>query len=89
MRADEFDATKPKVVYSWRRNAREEFRATTLEYEGHDWIDLRVWRCDHFGDRPTRRGIRIPVEDASELVAAAAALDKLGRIHNPGVIAAA
>ncbi len=77
MRADEFDGEKPKLAYAWPRNAREEFRATTLEYEGRDWIDLRVWRCDDFGERPTRRGIRIPVEDVSHLRAASAALEEL------------
>jgi len=84
MRADEFDATKPKIVYSWRRNAREEFRATTLEYEGREWIDLRVWRCDDFGERPTRRGIRIPAEEVSELVAASSALRAASPAHAAG-----
>ena len=74
MRADEFDATPPKIVYAWPRNAREEFRATTLEHEGRDWIDLRVWRCDDFGERPTRRGIRIPIEDVGEFLSAARAV---------------
>jgi len=77
MRADEFDGEKPKLAYAWPRNAREEFRATALMYENREWIDLRVWRCDDFGERPTRRGIRIPVEDVSHLLAASSALEEL------------
>lgn len=62
------------TLYRWPRGEREEVRLTVTEYLGEPRFDLRVWICN--GDRPTRRGISLPVSESGQLAAAVAALEQ-------------
>lgn len=68
------DQNEAKTLHRWFRGEREEVRLTVMEYLGEPRFDLRVWICN--GDRPTRRGISLPVSESGQLAAAVAALEK-------------
>ena len=53
------------------RSEREQVRVAIEEFRGRYGIDIRIFFVTESGDwRPTKRGIRIPVEQKDELVAA-------------------
>ncbi len=63
---------EPRVVYSFRKNSREEVRASLETYRGHLVADLRVWAADDEGDgdHPTRKGICVRVDDLPKVLEA-------------------
>ena len=61
-------SSKPRIVYVFAKNSREEVRATLTEYGGHLVVDLRVW-VDGPGDQPqpTKKGLSLRIEQLPEL----------------------
>jgi hypothetical protein len=55
-------------VYAFRKNAREEVRASLSTYHGYRLADLRVFVEDEAGNWiPTRKGLAVRVEDLPAL----------------------
>jgi len=55
-------------VYAFRKNAREEVRASLSTYRGYRLADLRVFVEDEAGNSiPTRKGLAVRVEDLPAL----------------------
>ena len=40
-----------------QKNSREVIRISESEYEGHKFVDLRVWYSDNGEMKPTKKGI--------------------------------
>ena len=40
-----------------QKNSREVIRISPSEYEGHQFIDLRIWYDDNGEMKPTKKGI--------------------------------
>ena len=40
-----------------QKNSREVIRISDSEYEGHKFIDLRIWYSDNGEYKPTKKGI--------------------------------
>jgi Transcriptional Coactivator p15 (PC4) len=65
-----------RVLHRFRKNAREEVRATLGTFGGYELADIRVYVADERGEaQPTRKGIAVRVEDLPQLRAAVAALE--------------
>tara|TARA_Y100000034_G_scaffold133803_1_gene200383 strand:- start:1141 stop:1365 length:225 start_codon:yes stop_codon:yes gene_type:complete len=47
----------PKIVKDIQKNKREIIRISDGEYEGHPFIDLRIWYDDSGEYKPTKKGI--------------------------------
>ena len=47
----------PKIVKDIQKNKREIIRISDGEYEGHQFIDLRIWYDDNGEYKPTKKGI--------------------------------
>ncbi len=56
------------LIHSFRRNANEEVRITTRRYQEKDYLDIRVFfQSSKDGEfKPTRKGITVGLEFASE-----------------------
>lgn len=62
------------VVHSFRKNTREEVRASLGTFNGWPLANLRVYVEDGNGGRPTEKGIAVRVEQLPELLRAVKAL---------------
>jgi Transcriptional Coactivator p15 (PC4) len=57
-----------RVVHLWKKNRREEVRASLDVFKGRDVADIRVYVADENGEpRPTKKGICIRVDDLPRL----------------------
>ena len=64
-----------KVVYTWPKNANEEFRAYLQTWRGHRLAHVRAFFADADDvDHPGRMGIAVRVDDLGRLQEAVAAL---------------
>ena len=62
-------------VYSFRKNTREEVRASFSTFKGADYVDLRVFTTSPEGELvPTRKGLTVSRAMLPELEKAVAAL---------------
>jgi hypothetical protein len=60
---------KPPILIP--KNARESYRIGWEEFEGHHFIDLRVYYRDGDGElKPSRKGVAIKPERLAEVCAA-------------------
>jgi hypothetical protein len=67
--------TRTEPVYSFRKNSREEVRASFSTFKGADYVDLRVFTKNAEGDTiPTRKGLTVSRAMLPELERAVAAL---------------
>ena len=51
-----------------QKNSREVLRISESEYEGHKFVDLRVWYNDNGEMKPTKKGISFNPSKAKEVV---------------------
>ena len=51
-----------------QENSREVIRISPSEYEGHQFIDLRIWYDDNGEMKPTKKGISFNPSKAKEVV---------------------
>ena len=51
-----------------QKNSREVIRISESEYEGHKFVDLRVWYNDNGEMKPTKKGISFNPSKAKEVV---------------------
>ena len=51
-----------------QKNSREVTRISESEYEGHKFVDLRVWYNDNGEMKPTKKGISFNPSKAKEVV---------------------
>ena len=51
-----------------QKNSREVIRISPSEYEGHQFIDLRIWYDDNGEYKPTKKGISFNPSKAKEVV---------------------
>ena len=51
-----------------QKNSREVIRISPSEYEGHQFIDLRIWYDDNGEMKPTKKGISFNPSKAKEVV---------------------
>ncbi len=51
-----------------QKNSREVIRISESEYEGHKFVDLRVWYSDNGEMKPTKKGISFNPSKAKEVV---------------------
>ena len=51
-----------------QKNSREVIRISPSEYEGHQFIDLRIWYDDDGEMKPTKKGISFNPSKAKEVV---------------------
>ena len=51
-----------------QKNSREVIRISESEYEGHKFVDLRVWYNDNGVMKPTKKGISFNPSKAKEVV---------------------
>ena len=51
-----------------QKNSREVIRISESEYEGHKFVDLRVWYNDNGEMEPTKKGISFNPSKAKEVV---------------------
>ena len=58
----------PKIVKEIQKNKREIIRISDGEYEGHKFIDLRIWYDDNGDYRPTKKGISFNPSLAKEVI---------------------
>ena len=58
----------PKIVKEIQKNKREIIRISDGEYEGHQFIDLRIWYDDNGDYRPTKKGISFNPSLAKEVI---------------------
>jgi hypothetical protein len=68
---------EPRIVYTFRKNSREELRATLGEFGGFAVASLRVWIVPADGrttPTPTPKGLTVRVEHLPELRRAVEAL---------------
>lgn len=52
------------------KNRREVIRVSESEYEGHKFIDLRIWYDDNGEMKPTKKGISFNPNIAKEVIEA-------------------
>ena len=59
-------------ILTIKKNARDEVRIALREYEGHAYVDIRIFTeyQDTGLPGPTRRGVTLPPEKLPELLAA-------------------
>jgi Transcriptional Coactivator p15 (PC4) len=61
-------AAPDRVVFEWAKSRDESIRATLSTFHGRRRVDLRIYYADADDvERPTKRGISIPVEDLPKL----------------------
>ena len=68
-----------KPIFTFRKNATEEVRASIRKFEGRAYVDLRVWverDNGHAGFSPTRKGLTLSCYVLPELKKAVLALEK-------------
>ena len=68
-----------KPIYTFRKNANEEVRASVRTFEGRSFINLQVWAekdTGHLEFLRTSRGLTLSAYVLSELKAAVLALEK-------------
>ena len=58
----------PKIVKEIQKNKREIIRISDGEYEGHQFIDLRIWYDDNGEYKPTKKGISFNPSLAKEVI---------------------
>ena len=58
----------PKIVKEIQKNKREIIRISDGEYEGHQFIDLRIWYDDNEEYKPTKKGISFNPFLAKEVI---------------------
>jgi len=51
-----------------QKNSREVIRISESEYEGHKFVDLRIWYSDNGEYKPTKKGISFNPTLAKEVV---------------------
>lgn len=51
-----------------QKNIREVIRVSASEYEGHNFIDLRIWYDDDGEMKPTKKGISFNPSKAEEVI---------------------
>ena len=51
-----------------QKNRRETIRISESEYEGHQFIDLRIWYDDNGEMKPTKKGISFNPNIAKEVI---------------------
>ena len=51
-----------------QKNSREVIRVSASEYEGHNFIDLRIWYDDDGEMKPTKKGISFNPSKAEEVI---------------------
>ena len=51
-----------------QKNRRETIRISESEYEGHKFIDLRIWYDDNGEMKPTQKGISFNPNIAKEVI---------------------
>ena len=51
-----------------QKNRRETIRISESEYEGHKFIDLRIWYDDNGEMKPTKKGILFNPNIAKEVI---------------------
>ena len=51
-----------------QKNSREVIRISPSEYEGHQFIDLRIWYDDNGEMKPTKKGISFNPSKAEEVI---------------------
>ena len=51
-----------------QKNSREVIRISESEYEGHKFVDLRVWYNDNGEMKPTKKGISFNPSKAKDVV---------------------
>jgi Transcriptional Coactivator p15 (PC4) len=57
-----------RLVHLWKKNGREEVRASLDVFKGRPVADIRVYVADENGDlRPTKKGICVRVDDLPRL----------------------
>lgn len=67
--------TRTEPVYRFRKNSREEVRASFSTFKGADYVDLRVFTENAQGEAiPTRKGLTVSRAMLGELERAIAAL---------------
>lgn len=67
--------TRTAPVYAFRKNSREEVRASFSSFKGTDYVDLRVFAANAQGETvPTRKGLTVSRAMLPELGRAVAAL---------------
>ena len=64
-----------------KKNARDEVRVALREYEGHAYVDIRIFTeyQDTGLPGPTRRGVTLPPEKLPALLAALQELERQAR----------
>ena len=58
----------PKIVKEIQKNKREIIRISDGEYEGNQFIDLRIWYDDNGEYKPTKKGISFNPFLAKEVI---------------------
>ena len=53
-----------------QKNSREVIRVSASEYEGHNFIDLRIWYDDDGEMKPTKKGITFNPSKAKDVIEA-------------------
>ena len=51
-----------------QKNSREVIRVSASEYEGHNFIDLRIWYDNDGEMKPTKKGISFNPSKAEEVI---------------------
>lgn len=68
-----------KLVYTFRKNANEEVRASIRKFKDRVYVDLRVWvekESGHAELSPTKKGLTLSVYVLPELKKAVLALER-------------
>ena len=68
-----------KTVYTFRKNATEEVRASIRKFKDHIYLDLRAWaekESGHAEFKPTPKGLSLSVYVLPELKRAVLALER-------------
>jgi hypothetical protein len=76
------------LVAEIQKNGREALRVLWAEYEGHAYLDVRVYYRDGEAMKPTKKGATVRPDQVGELIAAlqqARAVGRdLGLVTEPG-----
>lgn len=80
--SNENNKTEPQIVASFPKNKREEVRVCLTEWEGKQYVDVRVFIATRKGDwTPTKKGIMM---SAALLPVLATAIEKTGEACKGG-----
>jgi hypothetical protein len=56
------------IMVEIQKNSREVIRINASEYEGHQFVDLRIWYDDNGEMKPSKKGISFNPSKAKDVI---------------------